>query len=42
MNNSTIRFKFKGSCLKQEDKTAFTPNNVAHLLVVYYLLSIIY
>ena len=26
-NISRIRLKFKGSCLKQEDKAVFTPNN---------------
>ena len=37
MNNSRIRLKFKISCLKQEDKTSFTPNNVVILLTVYEL-----
>ena len=25
INNSRIRLKFKGSCLKQEDKAPYTP-----------------
>ena len=37
MNNIRIRLKFKGSCLKQEDKAAFTPNNVVNLFIVYEL-----
>ena len=36
-NNSRIRLKFKGSCLKQEDKGAFTPKNVVNLFIVYEL-----
>ena len=35
MNNSKIRLEFKGSCLKQEDKAAYTPKNVANLSIVY-------
>ena len=34
MNNSKIRLKFKGSCLKEEDKSRFTPNNVVNLFIV--------
>ena len=34
MNNSRLRLEFKGSFLKQEDKTAFTPNNVVNLFIV--------
>ena len=37
MNNSRIRLKFKGNCLKQGDKTPFIPNNVVNLLIVYEL-----
>ena len=37
MNNSRIRLKFKGSCLKQENKAAFTPKNVVNLFIVYEL-----
>ena len=37
MNNSRIRLKFKGSCLKQEDKAPFTPKNVIDLFTVYEL-----
>ena len=33
MNNSKIRLKFKGSCLKQEDKYAYTPKNVVNLFL---------
>ena len=36
-NNSKKRLKFKGSCLKQEDKASFTPNNVINLFIVYKL-----
>ena len=36
-NNSRIRLKFEGSCLKQEDKTPFPPNNVVNLFIVYEL-----
>ena len=31
---SRIRLKCKGSCLKQEDKAAFTPKNVVNLFIV--------
>ena len=31
---SRIRLKFKGSCLKQEDKVAFAPKNVVNLFIV--------
>ena len=34
MNNSKIRVRFRGSCLKQ-DKITFTPRNVVHLFIVY-------
>ena len=37
MNNSRIRLEFKASCLKQEDTTAYTPNNVVSLYIVYEL-----
>ena len=37
MNNSKIKLKFKGSCLKQEDKTPYTPKNVVNLYIVYEL-----
>ena len=37
MNNSTIRLKFKGMCLKQEDKANFTPNIVVNFFIVYEL-----
>ena len=36
MGNSKIRFKFTGSCLKQ-DKASFTPNNVVNLYIAYAL-----
>ena len=36
-NNSKVRLRFGGSCLKQEDKAPFTPNNVANLFIVYEL-----
>ena len=34
MNNSRLRLEFKESFLKQEDKAAFTPNNVVNLFIV--------
>ena len=37
MNNTRIILKFKGTCLKQEDTTPFTPNNVVNLFIVYEL-----
>ena len=37
MNNSRIRLKVKGSCLRQEHKATFTPNNVINLFIVYEL-----
>ena len=37
MNSSERRLKFKESCLKQEDKALFTPNNVINLSIVYEL-----
>ena len=33
--NSRIKLKFKGSCIKQEDKTVFTPKNVVNIFIVY-------
>ena len=36
MNNSKIRVRFRGSCLKQ-DKITFTPRNVVCLFIVYEL-----
>ena len=36
MNNSKMRVRFKGSCLKQ-DKVPFTPRNVVNLFIVYEL-----
>ena len=33
-HNSGIKLKFKGSCLKQEDKADFTPKNVVNFFVV--------
>ena len=36
-NNSRLRLGFEGSCLKQEDATYFTPNNVVNLFIVYEL-----
>ena len=35
--NTRIRLKFKGSGLKQEDTTPFTPKNVVNLFIVYEL-----
>ena len=35
--NSRTKLKFKGSCLKQEDKAAFTPKNVVNVFIVYKL-----
>ena len=37
MNNSRTRLEFKGCCLKQDDKTTFTPNNIVNLFIVYEL-----
>ena len=37
MNNSRRRFKFEESCLRQEHKAPFAPNNVVHLFIVYEL-----
>ena len=37
MNNTRIRLKFKGACLKQVDTTPFSPNNVVKLFIVYEL-----
>ena len=36
-NNSTLRLKFEGSFLKQEEKTPFTPNSLVNLISVYEL-----
>ena len=36
-NNSKIRLKFEGSCIKQKDKAPFTPKNVVNLFIVYEL-----
>ena len=36
MNNSRIRLRFTGSCLRQEFAT-FTPKNVVNLYIVYEL-----
>ena len=35
MNNSRMRIRFGGSCLKQEGTTPFTSSNVVNLFVVY-------
>ena len=35
--NSRIKLKFKKSCLKQKDKTAYTSKNLVHLFIVYEL-----
>ena len=35
--NSRIKLKSKESCLKQEDKTAYTSKNLVHLFIVYEL-----
>ena len=37
MNNARIRLEFKGSCLKQEDKAPFSPNNVINSFIAYEL-----
>ena len=37
MNNFKIRLKFKGSCLKQEDKAAYFPKNMVNLFIIYEL-----
>ena len=36
MNNSRIRLRFTGSCLRQEFAT-FTPNNAVNLFIMYEL-----
>ena len=36
-HNPRIKLKFKESCLKQENKAAFTPKNVVNLFIVYEL-----
>ena len=36
-NKSRLRLRFEGSCLKQEDTTPITPNNVVNLFIVYEL-----
>ena len=33
-NKSRLRLRFEGSCLKQEDTTPITPNNVVNLFIV--------
>ena len=35
--NSRIKSKFKGSCLKQKDKAAYTPKNVVNSFILYEL-----
>ena len=37
INNSRIRLKFIGRCLKQDDKAPYAPKNVVNLFVVYEL-----
>ena len=37
MNNSRIRLKFIGSCLKQEDTAPFTQKNTVNFFIVYEL-----
>ena len=37
MNSSRARLEFKGSCLKQEDKAAYTPKGVINFFIVYEL-----
>ena len=32
-NKSIIKLEFEGGCLKQEDSTSFTPNNLVNLFV---------
>ena len=32
--NSRVKLKFKGSCLKQEDKAAFAPTNLVNFFIV--------
>ena len=34
MNNSRIRLKFEGSCLKQEDTAPFSPNDIVNLFTI--------
>ena len=36
-NGSRITLKFEGSCLRQEDKAPFTPNNIVNLFMVFAL-----
>ena len=36
-NKCRLRLRFEWSCLKQEDTTPFTPNNVVNLFIVYKL-----
>ena len=38
-NNYKIKLKFKGSCLKQEDEAAFTPENVVMFFIACELYS---
>ena len=37
MNNFRIRLEFKGSCLEQENKAAYTPKNVVNIFIIYEL-----
>ena len=37
MNNSRIKLELKGSCLKREDKAAYTPKELVNFLIVYKL-----
>lgn len=37
MNNTRIRLKCKGTCLKQENKERFSPKNVVNLFFVFVL-----
>ena len=36
-NEYKIKLRFEGSCLKQEDTTIVTPNNLVNLFTVYEL-----
>ena len=36
-NEYKLRLRFEGSCLKQEDTTIVTPNNLVNLFTVYEL-----
>ena len=37
LNKYQIRLRFEDSCLKQEDTTHVTPNNIVNLFIVYEL-----